>query len=32
MERTEMARLEHQVNDEVTTRFPAGAVQRVALL
>ncbi len=32
MERTEVARLERQVNDEVTTRCPAGAVQRVALL
>jgi hypothetical protein len=32
VERTEMARLERQINDEVTTRFPAGAVQRVALL
>jgi len=27
-----MARLERQVNDEIVTRFPAGAVQRVALL
>ncbi len=27
-----MTRLERQVNDEVLTRFPAGAVQRVALL
>jgi hypothetical protein len=27
-----MARLERQVNDEILTRFPAGAVQRVALL
>src|SRR5258708_31870647 len=32
VERTEMTRLERQVNDEVLTRFPAGAVQRVALL
>jgi hypothetical protein len=27
-----MARLERRVNDEILTRFPAGAVQRVALL
>lgn len=32
MERTEMARLERRVNDEILTRFPAGAVRRVALL
>ena len=32
MERTEMARLERRVNDEILTRFPAGTVQRVALL
>lgn len=32
MERTEMARLERRVNEEILTRFPAGAVQRVALL
>ncbi len=32
VERTEMARLERQVNDEIRNRFPAGAVQRVALL
>src|SRR5260370_38039510 len=32
VERTEMTRLERQVNDEVLTRFPAGAVQRGALL
>jgi hypothetical protein len=32
VERTELARLERQVNDEILSRFPAGAVQRVALL
>jgi hypothetical protein len=32
VERTEMARLERRVNDEILTRFPAGAVQRVAVL
>ena len=32
MERTELARLERQVNEEILSRFPAGAVQRVALL
>lgn len=32
MERTELARLERRVNDEILTRFPAGAVQRAELL
>lgn len=32
MERTELARLERQVSHEILTRFPAGAVDRVALL
>ena len=32
MERTELARLERQVNDEIVSRFPAGAVQRATLL
>jgi hypothetical protein len=32
VERTELARLERQVNEEVLSRFPAGSVQRVALL
>jgi N-terminal domain of Peptidase_S41 in eukaryotic IRBP len=32
VDRTELAGLEGQVNDEIMTRFPAGAVQRVALL
>ena len=32
MERTEIARLERRVNEEILTRFPAGAVERVALL
>ncbi len=32
MERTELARLERQVNEEILDRFPAGTVQRVALL
>jgi hypothetical protein len=32
VERTELARLERYVNDEILARFPAGTVQRVALL
>jgi Peptidase family S41/N-terminal domain of Peptidase_S41 in eukaryotic IRBP len=32
VERTELARLERQVNEEILSRFPAGTVQRVALL
>ncbi len=32
MERTELTRLERQVNEEILSRFPAGTVQRVALL
>jgi hypothetical protein len=32
MDRTAMARLEREINSEVKARFPAGAVQRVALL
>ncbi len=32
MERTQLTRLERQVNEEILGRFPAGAVQRVALL
>ncbi len=32
MQRTELARLERRVNDEILTRFPAGAVRRVAVL
>jgi Peptidase family S41/N-terminal domain of Peptidase_S41 in eukaryotic IRBP len=32
VERTELARLERQVNDEIVNRFPAGAVQRATLL
>lgn len=32
MERTEHARLERQVNDEIVARFPAGAVQRATVL
>ncbi len=32
MERTELTRLERLVNEEVLSRFPAGTVQRVALL
>jgi hypothetical protein len=32
VERTEIARLERRVNEEILTRFPAGAVLRVVLL
>jgi hypothetical protein len=32
VERTELERLERYVNDEILARFPAGAVDRVALL
>jgi Peptidase family S41/N-terminal domain of Peptidase_S41 in eukaryotic IRBP len=32
VERSAVARLELQINDEILTRFPAGAVRRVALL
>jgi hypothetical protein len=32
VESRQLARLERQVNDEILSRFPAGAVQRVALL
>jgi Peptidase family S41/N-terminal domain of Peptidase_S41 in eukaryotic IRBP len=32
VERSEIARLESQVNDEILDRFPVGAVHRVALL
>jgi hypothetical protein len=32
VERTELARLERQVTEEILSRFPAGAVQRVALV
>jgi len=32
MERIELARLERQVNEEILSRFPAGVVQRVAVL
>jgi hypothetical protein len=32
VERTELARLERYVNDEIVSRFPAGAVRRVAVL
>jgi hypothetical protein len=32
VERTDLARLERQVNEEILSRFPPGTVQRVALL
>jgi hypothetical protein len=32
VERRELARLERQVNEEILSRFPAGVVQRVAVL
>ncbi len=32
MERTDVTRLERRIDEEIRTRFPAGAVQRVALL
>jgi hypothetical protein len=32
VESTQLTRLERQVNEEIRSRFPAGAVQRVALL
>jgi Peptidase family S41/N-terminal domain of Peptidase_S41 in eukaryotic IRBP len=32
VERSEIARLEHRVNDEILSRFPVGAVHRVVLL